>query len=803
MASNGLLFTPDQSSGSGATDFIKDVFVDFTFPATVNTGLTDNSNTNPTGSFFSDSDQATFGSKVLWFKDIQLLDNRASWINSRPTSQITFTSGDFPAVKAFGYGNICKKSYYKDMVALSPQEAMGGFAVTGKIRRLTWLIQPSDVQTSKLGQLKTDGSNTTTIDLTGNASVIQNLEAQFVGVNHQASNETNDLHTFQIEDQNTSILNVMGVIVYFENTGANIQLNNGTTYVNKTKISSINGATMSIPTAGSSMGGQILITKTAMGYSAQVVGQTSVISTSQGVSGSNLISVATGTGSSFLAGHMIGLASGASPFLAQVTAISTDTLTVSPTLTFGYSNIPIYTCGRIGPTLAISNSSLKLKTVIDFGNFSDSGTTLRTSYYDMDQNVSLFLDNIGVTGAFNNRSVYFKGGSGSVVVNGKFAAAEIEMSSVTGATLSMTMSNDGLPGFTFAENSTGSIKRTFFTDGAPGGHMVLLSPGNSSQIFNIDRINLFENNINGGGITLGQIAQASIHQAFIPRTTLGATIMMIGAQRRIYGDQLYLKGAWSRGITSSAAGGIFYYGTSTNAILSQTYYGRQFAIIGTFGGGTLSIDGVGRALAGSNNVAIDPGTEGFHTVVYTSGTGATSTIEAFEFASSRGEISNLTNFDFKTTFVPKPVDSKVYAKYQNSSGQVMLDSTINRVVYNNLIFDDHKIVSQLGAGTGGVWQAIIPRDGFYSIITQVQYAATNNWTEALDAQIIINVNTNPVASGDWEGLSGNGVIRLVAIADVLKLKKGDQINIDVTQNTGSTLALNPTGSKNWITIKEL
>lgn len=807
MSQNGLLFTPDQSSGSGATDFVKDTFVDFTFVATNNSGLTDSALTNPTGSFFTDSDQASFGSKVLWFKDLTLLENRVSWINSRPTYSVSFTSGDFPSAKVFAYGNITKKNFYRDMGQIAGQEVGAGFAVSGKIRRLTWLIQPADTQTSKTAQLKTDGVATTTIDLTGNSGIIQNFEAQWAAFNHQASNETNDLHTFQIEDLSNGILSVMGVIVYFENTGANIQVNNGTTYINKTKVTLSNGATLSMPTAGSSMGGQILITKSSSGYSAMVIGQTSIVSTSQGVSGTNLLTVATSTGGSFLAGHMIGLASGSSPFLAQVSSVSTDTLTISQTLTFGYSNIPVYTCGRFGPTLAISNTRLRLKAVLDFNAMSETGASLRPSYFDFDQNISLFLNNVGSTaGFYNNRSVFFKGGSGGILVSGGFQAAEFEMETTAGATLAMTISADGLPGFTFAENSTGCIKRTIFTDGAPGAHSIFLSPGNSMQPFSINKINLFDLNPNVSGISFGQVAMINIMQGFISRggnAAINATIMMIGARRRIYADQLYLKGNWTRGTTSTAAGGAFYYGTSTNAVLSQTYYGRQFALIGSLdAGGTLVIDGVGRSLTGGANTAIDPGTEGFHTITYASGSGTTSTIEAFEYAASKGDISNLTNFEFKNTLAKPAVDQKVYAKYQQSNGQVITDNSETPVVFDRRVLDTHLIVSQFPGVVGASWQAIIPRDGFYAINTQLTYAATNNWTATKTGTIYITVNDRDVTAGDWQGLSGTGSVKLMAQADILKLRRGDLIKVQTLQNTGSTLALSGPAA-NWVTIKEL
>jgi hypothetical protein len=645
MAGNFTVFTNDSGSAGGAVDFVRDAFKDITIPAKNNSGLTDTANTNPLGQYFGNSDVPRYGEKTLFIKDLVLISDRTKWVSNKPTYQVVFTE-PAPYISAYVFGNptLPKKQ------GLLAHELQGqsvvqinttgdGMGVTGVVRRVAWLVN-DDTSATATAQLATDGVNTTTIDfsaLTANSDSTTN--PRFSVFSHAASNATQDLHSYRITSLQDTTLKLVGVSVYFENATQTIDAPSGTTYVDKSKITTTSTSTLAVPTYGSSLGGVAAIYKTQnTGYLTNNQSSTSIISIAQGSSGTNLVNVTTGQGGSYLAGYGIVILAGASNYIGSISSVSTDTLTVSPTLPFGVSNV-IYSAWKAGSTVTIGSTIFSLTSQLDVSRYLGCSIPFNSDpILDLQGRYALFSSNTGLTTILNSPVMSFKGASGFIQIDGYFSAAEIESNGI--GIFNAVVSVNGAPGYTINTGQTGAIRRSLVTDAGSGWNSVVIQPGTSmGASLGITKFN-FYNSINQG-VTFGVLSQMRTNQAYTDRSGINCTLIALGTQRRVYADQLFLQGGWVRALDSTVAGGVKYSGASTNSAFQIQYYGKNFALVGTPGSsGILTLDG--------SNIGVTFGvmrtvtTEGYHTLTYSNQAG-TCVIHAFDFARSSGEVINVQN----------------------------------------------------------------------------------------------------------------------------------------------------------------
>lgn len=743
MAGNFTLFTNDSGSAAGPINYVQDAFPDITLPATTNTGLTDNANTNPQGRFFANDVAPTFGAKTLFIRDLILESDRSKWIDNQPTYRVIYTS-QFPNINMYIWGDIqitanvqedvingISQPFERDAKVVSIRNVGGGYGVNGVIRRVAFLL--NDSRTIGTGQVVVDGSNGNTITFdTMSTSSDSTFNTRYSAFVHAAANETNGLHNIQLKANEPNTMRIVGAIVLTENSGANINVNAGSTYVNKSKITTTSGATMSVPTAGSSLGGNVSIYNTASaGLTASARSFTSCISIGQGSSGTNLLSVSTGHGSSFPAGSGVVITNGTSMYVGAVQNVSTDTLTVSPTFTLGVSNT-VYRSWLSSPTLAINASFFVLSQVIDFRNQPTSAgltTTGLTGVMDLVGGVNLWGKNFGTTQLVYEGVLAFLGSSGFLQGDGDFSAAEVEFQSASGGQLHATISVNGCPAWSQFSGVTGIARRTIFSEAGSGWNNFNIGIGAShSTDVGIGRVSLYKRR-RDQGITYGILGDFNIRQPMTERSAINASLMALGLSRRLYADQLYFSLPWTRGNTHTVAGGALYTGSTTTSNVKIQYYGKEFAMVGTPGGGTLSIDGVGLGLTFGFMHKI--ATLGFHSVQYTVGSGGTAQIQAFDFAAPYGELSNDQNV--VTTSDLTAVDAqKVVAVYSVQSDQISAFSDNNvagfPINYDYRHIDTHHAVK---TGTGGTWSFTCPRSGIYDI--------SAGWVNSLGAGSVYNI----------------------------------------------------------------
>lgn len=616
MSANITLFTSDPNTSSGgSSDYVIDNFQDTTTPATNNLGLTDNANTNPLAQYFVNCDSPQYANKTLYVKDLVLIQDRSRWVNNRPTYVVEFTEYS-PYIFAYVWGNVRLRNQQQGL-CIQIKNSGDGFGITGLVRNVSWGINPTSMATAQ-ATLSTDGVAGATINFNSAASGVDNEGVNnFYFVKHQASLESQDLHDYRIQASNYNTLNIGQVQVYAENSSANVQCNYGTTYINKFKSVTSAAVGLTLPIMTGNLGAHSVVAKTASNTYDLSTLETQYISTiGIGSSGSNLVNLTTGHGASFGSGYGIVAVSGTSYYIGAVQSVSTDTLTVSPALTFGLSGL-LYKAWSSGSTLVIGASAYALADSVDLteqNNFNNADGFAKETpgdyYYSApDQRFRLWGKNLAFSQIEGYPGVAFNGATGFLQLD--FFGAALDMEYVANGIMAATFIINGAPCFSLNEGATGAIKKTIMADGGPSWNTVRVAPGASYGNLAFTKLNIYDRSAPGTSFGVLSEFDTAVTKAY--RYTHNASMMSLGPWQRIYGDNLYFSGNWIRGTTTTVAGNVFYVGSTNSCALSLNYFGNDFAFIGTLGASSVCLlDGASIGIV-SNQVKIVPGTT-FHTL---------------------------------------------------------------------------------------------------------------------------------------------------------------------------------------------
>lgn len=660
MGQNSItMFSSDSSSAAGPAAFTQDVFSDVSDTPTNNTGFSSTLSNNPLNNLYANDDFPRFGPKTLWIKDLVLEPNKAFWINGEPTYRIVW-SEPFPSAQGYVFGNVqIIRGSHQTLVKLRSQG--DGIGVGGVFARTMFLMAGNSAAAgSATATVAVDGvTNTTSVDFSNIASGAAGTTTQnpgntpwYAAFVHAGANETYQIHDFRLTaNQAGGVFQVAGIIVYSENSTLSIDQFPGLTYNNKAVAKTTTNTTLPIPSFGTSIGGRATIWKNvSTGYSMSTLGASTITSIAQGTALTNILNLTTGSGQNFSVGQGIVTASssGASAYVGIIQSISTDALTVYPTLPFGISNT-IYTYFSAGQSLAI-NASLMINSLTYLP------TDISTNpYLDPLNNFAVWGQNLGMScidGIWN--SVCFSSAAGFIQCEGYFQGAEIEWVGMSFAVLSGTMCINGLPAYNHNNiGFTGALKKTVFRDAGPGWNSFAFFPGSSFVNVGISKIDLYTRR-HDLSPTFGILAAFDTLQSFVPRAN-NATTLAPGIYRRIYADQLLFKGPWVRSTGATMPGGVAYTGSTTTCTLGFQYYGNQFSIVG----------GASLGAGGSMNISIDSGVNlgatclntvvaaaspslTFHSVSLAV-LGGTCLIGAVDFFRAYGEMKNIQ------TFSPNPL----------------------------------------------------------------------------------------------------------------------------------------------------
>lgn len=817
--SNWLLFTNAGSSAAGTSDYVRDVFDDVTLEATNNSGLTNTALTNPLGFSFNNSDVPLVRAKTLFIKNIALMPS-GKWIGSKPTYEITWDE-EFPAVKGYIAGDVDYVPRFNGNVLniASPNILPGNLlvGVTGIFRRVAFLVQPLDTGTARTATYYNDGIVGNSVSYGDPISDVVKIAASqttgrpgqetFLPLANTTSNLTKDLHDVQLRLASTD-LRIYGVVIYFDDTSAGIDQRPGVSYVDKTRITTATGTTFALGGfTGTSIGGNYLVQKATTGYTLIATGFSTIAVNGIGLSGTNTINVNTGFGGSFSTFDSVFASNGTSNYIGKITAISTDALTVSPTMTFGLSNI-VTRGWQSGATLNINTSLFTLSKSVDFTqrDFTNSNTQYlwaldpKGKYGIWGNNVrqASLLANTN-TGGVGFASV---GASGFIRIEGYCGALEFVLNGAQlGASACfshLSVIVNGLPAYNIGQTMFGQQAYTVLTNGGNQWNSVQIYPGVSmSRDVVLQNVNFYERDINKS-ITYGVLGSITANAAYVKRDSVGATIPALGISRRVYPSQMYLSGAWVNLGSSlmNQTGGIAYIGATTNCVATLEWYGRDFGFIGVNSASMLmSVDGLANTGA-SFNAMQTLATESLHRVTITHQSG-TCVIQGFDYLTTHKDVK----------FESKELEREEIETLVKSSPDI-LRFTTDAGVGNNLTAIRRYVICEVSLGDAMFYDqtnndglsVTIQKDGLYAgyVCTALNNAngigligVSKNVPLAQASVDILAVSSNPgqvlALNGYESGATGSSVDSVVVTASfVAWLNAGDVIRPQGVNNENPT-----------------
>lgn len=804
--SKDTLFTNDSGAAGGAIDYVKDAFTDISLPANSNSGFSTSILKNPLSYSYTNDDCPRYGVKTLFVKDMVLLEDRSKWFQDRPTYEIIWTES-FPAVKAYCYG-FARIGKTTDGAYVALNAGTSGFGVGGVIRRAGFLFNAtttSTVDTYVDGVLGT----VFTVGAAPGLQISSRPRKQLLKV-HSATNETKDIHDYQVRPGAPTSgadveQQVYGVVVYFENTGYNIDCFPGTTYVDKSKITTNSISVLNLPTYSNQIGGRSVIYKTNnSGYSSVTNPIPTLQSAATGTNGANTLNLTTGTGASFKAGYGVISSFGTSYYLGSIVSMSTDVATVAPVLGFAISG-PIYRAWSAGTSLQINPS---LMTLGYSYNTNEKGFS--NSFFDEDGRYSVWGFNFGTsqlsTGTTLNVTyisplmlVPLTGGTGLLQIDGYFSALELETFGVTGS-FQATFGINGIPCVSINQGVTGLLKKTIVTDMGPGWNSVQIGIGASTARFGIKAINFYQNS-RSLGVSSGLLSEFDTLQTFINSQSVNATTIAPGTYRRQYADALgFSPSTWTRSIGATAAGGIMYSTSTAGATFAMQFFGKNYALIGAAGAGTgtsfvASLDGntIAGVSAGNffNQMNIGA-TEGFHTLAISQKAG-TLLIAAFDYTRTQGEFKSLQNPIIPASNKIVDPDPEVLSEVW-VTGSVGVGSTNSRIWKFSAVqnLEGSAITYVPDAALGDSF--VINEDGIYAFQSDVGGASTFvqivGWTLNETGVGSTTVDTIPrqflLSWNLQRGTAAGGVS--CETGGVKVLRKGDILRVHTYDNVSDEVA---------------
>lgn len=646
--SRDTVFTSDSGAGVSANDYLQDAFLDISRAPNVNTGFTDSNSTNPFGQYFQNDDAPKYSVKTLWIKDLVIL-NPKSWVDNKPTYQVIFTE-NFPGVFCYAAGDVRLRNFAKGK-SVDVRNVDDIFGTTGVIRRLQWIVNPVSDGTAT-ADIVVDGVDTTNDVSFDSADFPNEGINKYLLLSHSSTDETKDIHDYRLTPNQFGLLNIAGIVVYYENSTSDIDLFPGTTYVNKNRQTTTSITTQAVASVSGRNGAVTTIHKTASNtYQSTTLEVPSFDSSATGSSGGITIDVTAGHGASFPVGAGVVAIAGTSFYVGSVSQVSTDTLTVGPTLPFALSSNTLYKAWQAGPTHAISSSLYRLAYTFDPQTAVNGHKELRSQWGfgvsgrvtigDEEKRYRVFgreLTTGYIDGYFGIRPTGFT--TSYIQVDSRASAVEIEWAG--GGVISGTFSVNGTPSWGISEGFTGVSRKTVFTEAGPGWNSFFFNyaAGHSGTV--ISKINFYELN-HESSVTLGLLAKYETLADSVPRGTISATLHQLGNYQRLYADDMYFEGAWSRSLGVTAAGNVWYQTATQNDQVTVNYFGTDFGFVGAVNGGSVSILFDGASINGDLGVMKSVATLGFHSVVLANQSSST-VIQAFDFRRSVGEITNLQNF---------------------------------------------------------------------------------------------------------------------------------------------------------------
>lgn len=656
MSGFGVVGFGNENSSASQSAYINDVFADVSLKPTNNTGFSSTVSTNPLQHSYANDDAPKYAAKTLWIKDLVPVSDRTLWVNSKPTYNIIWNE-DFPSAQGYCFGAVTINKFAGG-VRLDINGLSDGFGVGGIIRRVQWIIEGSN-NSNAFATVTLDGAGVPTLDFA--SSFAWNGQPKFNAYTSSSSAATRNIHDYRLITLEPNTLQVTGVVVYYEVPGLGIDCFGGSTYLDKVKVTT-SGTTLGLPAITNFRGGRAAIFKTAaLQYGVTTTLVDDIASIGIGASGTNLLSVTTGTGASYPAGTIVYAAIGATQYIGNVLSRSTDTLTMGVTLPQGVSNA-LFHVEQAGHTFAI-NQTLSVKAFdFDVSSMTPIVGTPITSGVLAFQDPSLNYRVWGATLSIVPGTSIHSALSGSTLgvqipanissflqIDGCFQSLEFEFMAGISGYIQATFGIDGMNCFNINEAVAGPsvVRKTMMVNAGPGWHSVNMQAGASIQQVAVTKITGYNSAITNGP-SFGVLANLAFGQTFLQRSAYNATLMAFGNLTRYYADSIWLKGfsSWIRGTTSTVAGGVFYNGISGPLSNGRFgFYGSAIGFVGSIGTSfSCTVDGLSLAPNFGGLVGAAQLTNDFHLLSFNCNTGTTR-LDAIDVIRPQGEVTSTQHYE--------------------------------------------------------------------------------------------------------------------------------------------------------------
>lgn len=184
--------------------------------------------------------------------------------------------------------------------------------------------------------------------------------------------------------------------------------------------------------------------------------------------------------------------------------------------------------------------------------------------------------------------------------------------------------------------------------------------------------------------------------------------------------------------------------------------------------------------------------------VFFANAGSTVEVRGLSSATTPAYSSSLGGSGFSIERLTGPsvvaATESVNARYSTAAGQSITSASQATVIFGTKSFDSHNAMNT----STGIYTC--PVSGKYSVVSYLRFTTGGTWTASSSMFNVIQKNGSDFSRKVFTQIATHTQNVENSISDVVDCLAGDNIRIQVFQNTGGSLALNSSALDNWVSI---
>lgn len=144
----------------------------------------------------------------------------------------------------------------------------------------------------------------------------------------------------------------------------------------------------------------------------------------------------------------------------------------------------------------------------------------------------------------------------------------------------------------------------------------------------------------------------------------------------------------------------------------------------------------------------------------------------------------------------------VAARYSTSNTDTMTSGANEVIMYDTKSYDTHNAVSFTNFGAQD-WVFTAPVAGYYTVTARVGLASSGAWTAGEFCILELQKNGSSVSQELMEMQASGTVFINMSIEDTIQLDKGDTLNVEMNQQSGSNINLDGASNRNIVAIQKV